>query len=127
MPALLRRPGSASARPSPGRSSPDRACAPAEHGSYREARTDTISQVKVSTLSGEPHRASGGRGWPLRLVAVRGRCCTHCCTSSGVTPCLQIELSTCGYGAELVSGSPLSDRNVPLVTEGNGTLMARRS
>jgi hypothetical protein len=29
---------------------------PAEYGSYREARTDTISQVKVSTLSGEPRR-----------------------------------------------------------------------
>ena len=28
--------------------------APAEYGSYQEARTDTISQVKVPTLSGEP-------------------------------------------------------------------------
>jgi hypothetical protein len=54
MPALLRRPACPGARPCQGRSSLDRACAPAEHGSYREARTGTISQVKVSTLSGEP-------------------------------------------------------------------------
>ena len=54
MPALLRRPGSAGARPCQGRSSLDRACAPAEHGSYQEARTGKISQIKVSTLSGEP-------------------------------------------------------------------------
>ena len=30
----------------------DRACAPAEYGCYREARTGMISQVKVSALSG---------------------------------------------------------------------------
>ena len=54
MPALLRRPGSVGARPCSGRSSLDRACAPAQHGSYQEARTGKISQVKVSTLSGEP-------------------------------------------------------------------------
>jgi hypothetical protein len=29
-------------------------CAPAEYGSYQEARTDKISQTKVSTLSGDP-------------------------------------------------------------------------
>ena len=29
--------------------------APAEHGSYREARTGKISPIKVSTLSGEDH------------------------------------------------------------------------
>ena len=52
--ALLRRPGSAGARPCQGRSSLDRACALAEYGSYREARTGKISQIKVSTLSGEP-------------------------------------------------------------------------
>ena len=28
--------------------------APAEHGSYREARTGKISQIEVSTLLGEP-------------------------------------------------------------------------
>ncbi len=54
MPALLRRPGSAGARPCQGRSSLDRTCAPAEYGSYREARTGKISQIEVSTLSGEP-------------------------------------------------------------------------
>src|SRR6185437_3059122 len=59
MPSLLRHPGSAGARPCQGRSSLDRACAPAEYGSYREARTDTISQVKVSTLSGEPRPEVG--------------------------------------------------------------------
>src|SRR6185437_10130708 len=52
--ALLRCQGSAGARPCPGRSSLDRTCAPAEYGSYREARTGTISQIEVSTLSGEP-------------------------------------------------------------------------
>ena len=54
MPVLLRRPVSAGARPCQGRSSLDRACAPAEYGSYRKARTGTISQIKVSTLRGEP-------------------------------------------------------------------------
>ena len=50
MPALLRCPGSAGARPCPGRSSLDRACAPAEYGSYREARTGKISQFEVSNV-----------------------------------------------------------------------------
>ena len=54
MPSLLRRPVSAGARPCQGRSSLDMACAPAEHGSYRKARTGMISQIKVSTLQGEP-------------------------------------------------------------------------
>jgi len=57
MPSLLRRPVSAGARPCPGRSSLDMGCAPAEYGSYQEARIGTISQIKVSTLSGEPRRA----------------------------------------------------------------------
>ena len=61
MPALLRRPGSAGARPCQGRSSLDRACAPAEYGSYREARTGKISQIEVSTLSGES-RSGGASG-----------------------------------------------------------------
>ena len=52
MPALPRRPACPGARPCQGRSSLDRACAPAEHGSYREARTGKISQIEVSTLSG---------------------------------------------------------------------------
>ena len=46
MPPLPRRPVSAGAR------------APAEHGSYQEARKGKISQVRVSTLSGEPRHAS---------------------------------------------------------------------
>ena len=50
MPALLRRQVSAGTQPCQGRSSLDRACAPAEYGSSREARTGKISQVKVSTL-----------------------------------------------------------------------------
>ena len=42
-----------------------------------------------------------------------------------LTPCLQIGLSTCGHAADLVSGLSVSDRNVPLLTGVNGTLMAR--
>ena len=42
-----------------------------------------------------------------------------------VTPCLQIGLSSCAQGASLVSGLSASDRRVPLVTELNGTPMAR--
>ena len=61
-PALLRRPASAGARPCQGRSSLDRACAPAEYGSYQEARTGKISQIEVSTLSGEP-RSSHWADW----------------------------------------------------------------
>ena len=58
MPALLRHPGSAGTRPCQGCSYLDRACAPAEYGSYREARTGKISQFEVSTLSGEPRKTS---------------------------------------------------------------------
>ena len=65
MPALLRYQGSAGARPCQGRSSLDRACAPAEYGSYRKARIGKISQIGVSTLSGEPR--------PVRARAVRDR------------------------------------------------------
>jgi hypothetical protein len=63
MPSLLRRPVSAGARPCPGRSSLDRACAPAEYGSYQEARTGKISQIKVSTLRGEPRATAQARAW----------------------------------------------------------------
>jgi hypothetical protein len=70
MPALLRYPGSAGARPCPGRSSLDRACAPAEHGSYREARTGKISQIEVSTLSGEPRNPGCASEDCLRLNGV---------------------------------------------------------
>ena len=59
MPALLRCQASPGARPCQGRSSLDRACAPAEYGSYREARTGKISQFEVSTLSGEPRIPDG--------------------------------------------------------------------
>jgi hypothetical protein len=66
MPALLRRPACPGARPCQGSSSLDRACTPAEYGSYREARTGKISQVEVSTLSGEPrghlHAEDAGDG-----------------------------------------------------------------
>ena len=65
MPALLRRPACPGARPCPGRSTLDKACAPAEYGSYREARTGKISQVEVPTLSGEPRLLR-------RLCCVRG-------------------------------------------------------
>ena len=57
MPALLSSQGSAGARPCQGRSSLDRGCAPAEYGSYREARTGKISQIEVSTLLGESRTA----------------------------------------------------------------------
>jgi hypothetical protein len=54
MPALLRRSGCPPARSlCPGHSSLDTDCAPAEYGSYREARTGKISQIEVSTLLGE--------------------------------------------------------------------------
>jgi hypothetical protein len=42
-----------------------------------------------------------------------------------VTPCLQIGFSACDWGADLVSGLSVSHRSVPLVTQANGTLMAR--
>src|SRR5580700_11009180 len=54
MTELLRYQGLSGARPCQGRSSLDRACAPAEYGSYRKARTGKISHIRVSTLSGEP-------------------------------------------------------------------------
>jgi hypothetical protein len=65
MSPLLRRPVSAGAQPCQGRTSLDRTCAPAEYGSYREARTGKISQFKVSTLSGEP-RPERCAAWPPR-------------------------------------------------------------
>ena len=48
---LLRMPPARS--PCPGRNDLDTGCAPAEYGSYREARTGKISQIEVSTLLGE--------------------------------------------------------------------------
>ena len=58
----------------PGRSSLDMACAPAEYGSYREARTGTISPIEVSTLSGEPREAPRITAVPLHVeTAVRNR------------------------------------------------------
>src|SRR6266571_8146284 len=68
LPALLRRPASAGARPCQGRSSLDRTCAPAEYGSYQAARTGKISHIKVSTLSGEPRRSFRDED----LLVVRG-------------------------------------------------------
>ena len=63
MPALLRHPGSAGARPCQGRSSLDRACAPAHHGSHRGARTGTISPIKsVHAFSGPPVQCLGPVG-----------------------------------------------------------------
>lgn len=44
---------------------------------------------------------------------------------SASNPCLQIGLSTRGQGADLVSKLSVSIREVPLVTEVNGTLMGR--
>src|SRR6185437_17111721 len=46
----------------PGHSSLDTDCAPAEYGSYQEARTGKISQIEVSTLLGEP-RPVGEQAW----------------------------------------------------------------
>jgi len=54
MPPLLRRPVSAGARPGPGRSSLDSACAPAVRWQLSDKRNSMISQIEVSTLSGEP-------------------------------------------------------------------------
>ena len=45
------------------------ACAPAEYGSYREARTGKISQIEVSTLSGESRGSRLGAGISSRLGA----------------------------------------------------------
>jgi hypothetical protein len=72
MPALLRRPACPGARPCQGRSSLDRACAPAEHGSYRKARTGKISQIGVSTLSGEPRCCTSARLAGRRPARHRG-------------------------------------------------------
>ena len=52
MPAPPRRPACPGARPVKVVPSLDRGLRPAEHGSYREARTGKISQFEVSTLSG---------------------------------------------------------------------------
>ena len=65
MPALLRYPGSAGTWSCPVHSSLDRTCAPAEHSSYPEARIGKISQIEVSTLSGQPREAHP-RGWKDR-------------------------------------------------------------
>jgi hypothetical protein len=65
MPMLLRCSASAGARSCQGRPSLDRACAPAEYGSYQEARTGKISPVKVSTLSGEPRSSTWAVVWPV--------------------------------------------------------------
>jgi hypothetical protein len=51
---LLRRPVSAGARPGPGRPSLDSACAPAVTWQLSDKRDSMISQIEVSTLSGEP-------------------------------------------------------------------------
>ena len=69
MPPLLRYPVSAGARPCPGRSSPgltaprglhlDTACAPALTWQLTRSRDNQDQPIEVSTLSGEPHIASG--------------------------------------------------------------------
>jgi hypothetical protein len=41
------------------------------------------------------------------------------------TPCLQSDVFACGSGPDLRSRLSVRDRHVPLVTGGNGTLMAR--
>ena len=84
MPALLRRPACPGARPCQGRSSLDRTCAPAEHGSYREARTGKISQIEVSTLSGEP-RDTSERRLPHALLLRRLRHVHAAAGTLGVT------------------------------------------
>ena len=71
MPPLLRSPACPGARPCPGRSSLDMTCAPAEYGSYQEARTGKISQIKVSTLSGEPQWAKSYLSITTRPVGFR--------------------------------------------------------
>ena len=53
---LLRRPVSAGARRCQGRPSLDSACAPAVRWQLSEKRDNMISQIEVSTLSGEPRR-----------------------------------------------------------------------
>jgi len=54
-----------------------------------------------------------------------GLTCVELARLELATPCLQSDVSTCGHGADLASGLPVSDRSVPLVTVLNGTLMAR--
>src|SRR5438105_11028591 len=54
MSPLPRRPVSAGARHCPGRSSLDNACAPAVTWQLSDKRDSMISQIEVSTLSGEP-------------------------------------------------------------------------
>ena len=69
------------------------ACAPAEYGSYREARTGTISQFQVSTLSGNTARfveaalvcANLGKPW----LETRD----HCQASGGLSKRLESSVS----------------------------------
>ena len=77
---LLRRPVSAGARPGPGRPSLDSACAPAVIWQLSDKRDSMISQIEVSTPSGEPQsparprwwRRCGRRSGPGLRVTVRG-------------------------------------------------------
>jgi hypothetical protein len=67
MSPLPRRPASAGARPSPGRSSLDSACAPAVRWQLSGKRDTMISQIEVSTLSGEPRAHDfASEVWTLR-------------------------------------------------------------
>jgi hypothetical protein len=59
------------------------------------------------------------------LAAVRGRCCTSVLYLMRPSTCLQSDVSTRVSGSDLGNRLSLSDRDVPLGTEGNGTLMAR--
>jgi hypothetical protein len=44
-----------------------------------------------------------------------------------LTPCLQSDVFVCCDGADLARQLSVSSREIPLLTSGNGTLMARRS
>jgi hypothetical protein len=65
---LPRRPVSAGARPGPGRSSLDSACAPAVRWQLSGKRDRMISQIEVSTLSGEPRAFSDSIALVLHLA-----------------------------------------------------------
>jgi len=85
------------------------------------------SSSRTSGASGRSSVVAGSSvcRWPCSLAVVRGRCCTSALYLGRLTPCLQSDVSAYACGADLPRWLSMSSREVPLVTPGNGTLMAR--